>query len=288
MTDTGRRGADPSYRPRRTLPLRVEAVRQLRRRRTWIAFAVLLLLPWVLAAAFKIGGSPSGNDPNTPGLVTVATTGALNFTAFTLFASVGFLLVVAVALFCGDTVASEAGWASLRYLLAAPVPRVRLLRQKLIVALSLSALAVLSLPVMAMITGIYVFGWARLRLPATDTALPNGTALTRLLIIVGYTLVSELVVAALAFLLSVTTDSPLGAVGGAVGLVIVSNIIDAVTALGHWREFLPTHWQFAWTDALQPDLVWTGMVKGMVLSASYAVIFLALAVRRFRDKDVVS
>ncbi|GAA4483924.1 ABC transporter permease [Actinoallomurus oryzae] len=286
--ETGRRGADPTYRPRRTLPLRVEAARQLRRRRTWIAFAVLLLLPWVLAAAFKIGGSPSGDNPNTPGLVTVATTGALNFTAFTLFASVGFLLVVAVALFCGDTVASEAGWASLRYLLAAPVPRVRLLRQKLIVALSLSALAVLSLPVMAMITGIYVFGWARLRLPATDTALPNGTALTRLLIIVGYILVSELVVAALAFLLSVTTDSPLGAVGGAVGLVIVSNIIDAVTALGHWREFLPTHWQFAWTDALQPDLVWTGMVKGMVLSASYAVIFLALAVRRFRNKDVVS
>jgi ABC-2 type transport system permease protein len=287
-TTVGRRGADPAYRPRRTLPLRVEAVRQLRRRRTWIAFAVLLLLPWVLAAAFKLGGGPSGNNPNTPGLVTVATTGALNFTAFTLFASVGFLLVVAVALFCGDTVASEAGWASLRYLLAAPVPRVRLLRQKLVVALSLSALAVVSLPVMALITGIYVFGWARLRLPATDTTLPNGTALTRLLIVVGYVLVSELVVAALAFLLSVTTDSPLGAVGGAVGLVIVSNIIDAVTALGHWREFLPTHWQFAWSDALQPDIVWTGMIKGAVLSASYAVVFLALAVRRFRTKDVVS
>ena len=284
----GTRGADVSYNPRRTLPLRVEAVRQLRRRRTWIAFIVLLVLPWVLAAAFKIGGSPSGDDPNTPGLVTVATSGALNFTMFTLFASVGFLLVVAVALFCGDTVASEAGWASLRYLLAAPVPRVRLLRQKLVVALSLSALAVVALPVMAMITGIYVFGWARLRLPATDTTLPNGTALTRLLIVIGYVLVSELVVAALAFLLSVTTDSPLGAVGGAVGLVIVSNIIDAVTALGHWREFLPTHWQFAWTDALQPDLVWTGMVKGAVLSASYGVVLLALAVRRFRDKDVVS
>ncbi len=284
---TGRRGGDPSYNARKTLPLRVEFVRQLRRRRTWIAFVVLLLLPWILAGAFEVGGSPSGN-PNTPELVTVATTGALNFTAFTMFVSVGFLLVVAVALFCGDTVASEAGWASLRYLLAAPVPRVRLMRQKLIVAMSLAALAVVSLPVMAMITGIYVFGWARLRLPATDTALPNGTALTRLLIVIGYTLVSELVVAALAFVLSVTTDSPLGAVGGAVGLVILSNIIDAVTALGHWREFLPTHWTFAWTDALQPQIVWTGMIKGMVLSASYAVVLLALAVRRFRNKDVVS
>ena len=63
-----------------------------------------------------------------------------------MFVSVGFLLVVAVALFCGDTVASEASWASLRYLLAAPVPRSRLLRQKLIVAVAYAAAAVL-LPV---------------------------------------------------------------------------------------------------------------------------------------------
>ena len=31
--------------------------------------------------------------------------------------------------------------------------------------MSFAAMAVVSLPVMAMITGIYVFGWARLRLP---------------------------------------------------------------------------------------------------------------------------
>lgn len=274
--------------PRRTLPLRVEAIRQLRRRRTWITFAILLALPWVLAAAFKIGGSPSNDNGNTPGLAAFATTGALNFTVFTLFVSSGFLLVVAVALFCGDTVASEAGWASLRYLLAAPVPRLRLLRQKLIVALSYATLAVVSLPVMAMITGVSVFGWARLRIPPGDAPLPNGTALTRLVIIVAYILASVLVVAAMAFLLSVTTDSPLGAVGGAMGLVILSNIIDAVTALGHWREFLPTHWMSAWTDALQPQLQWSGMVKGTAVSASYAIVLLALAVRRFRDKDVVS
>jgi ABC-2 type transport system permease protein len=278
-------GNAPDFNPRHTLHLRVEFARQLRRRRTQLVFGILLILPIIIALAFKIGGD-AGND--APGLVSLATAGGSNFALFTEFAAVGFLLVVVVALFCGDTVASEAGWASLRYLLAAPVPRVRLLRQKLIVAMSLAALAVLSLPAMAMITGIYVFGWARLRLPTTDTALSDGTAAKRMLIIVGYTLVSELVVAALAFLLSVTTDSPLGAVGGAVGLVILSNIIDAVTALGHWREFLPTHWQFAWTDALQPDLVWSGMIKGAVLSTSYAIVFLALAVRRFRNKDVVS
>jgi hypothetical protein len=96
------------------------------------------------------------------------------------------------------------------------------------------------------------------------------------------------VVAGLAFLLSVSTDSPLGAVGGAVGLVIISNILDDVTALGSWRELLPTHWQFAWLDAMQAQITWTGMIEGTSVSVSYAVILLALAFRHFRAKDVVS
>jgi ABC-2 type transport system permease protein len=269
-----------------TLPLRVEAVRQLRRRRTSVAFGILLVLPWVLVAAFQIGGDPG--PEGRPSLVDVATASALNFALFALFVSIGFLLVVAVALFCGDTVASEASWASLRYLLAAPIPRARLLRQKLIVALGYAALAVVSLPLMSLIAGTVAFGWDDVRLPTGGTAVPAGEALGRMAIIVAYALVSQLVVAALAFLLSVTTDSPLGAVGGAVGLVIISNILDAVTALGSWRDFLPTHWMFAWMDVLQPSIQWAGMAKGTAISFSYAVVLLALAFRRFHAKDIVS
>jgi ABC-2 type transport system permease protein len=201
---------------------------------------------------------------------------------------VGFLLVVAVALFCGDTVASEAGWASLRYLLAAPVPRARLLRQKLLVALGYSTVAVLSFPVMSLVAGTVAFGWHPLKLPGTEAVLSPGAALARMGIVLGYVLVTELVVAGLAFLLSVSTDSPLGAVGGAVGLYIVSNILDAVTALGSWREILPTHWQFAWLDAMQPQISWGGMIEGASVSVSYALILFALAFRRFAVKDIVS
>ncbi|GAA2606274.1 ABC transporter permease subunit [Actinomadura fulvescens] len=275
----------PGYDVRHTLPLRVEVVRQFRRRRTLVAFGILLVLPWILVAAFKIGGDP-GPD-GIPSLVDVATSSALNFALFALFVSVGFLLVVAVALFCGDTVASEAGWSSLRYLLAAPVPRARLLRQKLIVALGYAAVAVVSLPLMSLVAGTVAFGWGSVELP-TGGSVPVSTAVGRMGIIVGYALVSQLVVAALAFLLSVTTDSPLGAVGGAVGLVIVSNILDAVTALGDWRDFLPTHWMYSWMDALQPQIQWTGMAKGTAISLTYALVLFALAFRRFRTRDIVS
>ncbi|MBB1242483.1 ABC transporter permease subunit [Streptomyces durbertensis] len=277
--------AAPGYRPGHTLPLRVEAVRQLRRRRTLVMGGLLAALPFILLIAFAIG------DGDRPGrritLMDTATASGLNFAAVSLFVSAGFLLVIPVALFCGDTVASEAGWSSLRYLLAAPVPRWRLLWSKLVVALAFSVAAIVLLPLVALAVGTVAYGWGPLRIP-TGGALPADEALLRLGLAVLFIVLSQLVTAGLAFWLSTRTDAPLGAVGGAVGLVILGNVLDAVTALEDWREFLPAHWQFAWLDALQPELVWDGMVKGTAVSLAYALVLFALAFRGFGRKDVVS
>ncbi len=276
----------PGYRAHHTLPLRVEAVRQLRRRRTLVMALVLALLPFVLVIAFAIGGAPEGQEDRVTLMATATASGA-NLAATALFVSAAFLLVVPVALFCGDTVASEASWSSLRYLLAAPVPRARLLGSKLAVALAFSAAAMVLLPLVALAVGTVAYGWGPLEMP-TGGELPIGDALVRLALVVLYIFLSQLVTAALAFWLSTVTDAPLGAVGGAVGLTIVGNVLDAVTALGSWRDFLPAHWQFAWADALQPHMEWGGMVKGVSVSVAYALVFLAFAFRGFGRKDVVS
>ncbi|MBX7468593.1 ABC transporter permease [Streptomyces sp. MAG02] len=284
--DTPAAETAPGYRARRTLPLRVEARRQLKRRRTLVMGAVLGALPFVLIVAFAIGGSPSSRNGRIT-LMDTATASGANFAATCLFVSAGFLLVVPVALFCGDTVASEASWSSLRYLLAAPVPRARLLWSKLAVALGFSAAAIVLLPVVALAAGTAVYGWGPLQIP-TGGSLGAGQAVVRLAIAVAFVVVSQLVTAALAFWLSTRTDAPLGAVGGAVGLTIVGNVLDAVTALGGWRDFLPAHWQFAWADALQPHLEWGGMLKGSAVSVAYALVLFALAFRGFARKDIVS
>ncbi|MEU2880623.1 ABC transporter permease [Streptomyces sp. NPDC007070] len=278
--------AASGYRAGRTLPLRVELARQLGRRRTLIMGGILAALPFVLVAAFAIGGDPGGRN-NQVTLMDTATASGANFAAVNLFVSAGFLLVIPVALFCGDTVASEASWSSLRYLLAAPVPRARLLWSKLAVGLGLSLAAMVLLPVAALAVGTAAYGWGPLRIP-TGGALDPGAAAGRLVVVVAYLFVSQLVTAALAFWLSTKTDAPLGAVGGAVGLTIVGNVLDAVTALGHWRHFLPAHWQFAWADAVQPHPQWSGMIQGTAISVTYALVFFALAFRGFARKDVVS
>ncbi len=279
------------YRPGRTLPLRVEALRQWRRRRTLVMGGVLAALPFVMIIAFAVGGGQDGGrgggGDGRVTLIDTATASGANFAATCLFVSAGFLLVVPVALFCGDTVASEASWSSLRYLLASPVPRARLLWSKLVVALGFSLAAMVLLPAVALAAGTAAYGWGPLKLPAGGV-LAAGDSVPRLALVVAYVFVSQLVTAGLAFWLSTRTDAPLGAVGGAVGLTIVGNVLDAVTALGSWREFLPAHWQFAWADALQPQLEWGGMVKGAAVSVSYALVLFALAFRGFARKDIVS
>jgi len=286
---------DNGFRPERTLRVRVEFVRQLRRRRTQLTALILLVLPVLIALAFQVSSGTDSAESSQDGgrrrggsaLVTLATTGATNFALFTEFASVGFLLVVIVALFCGDTVASEASWGSLRYLLAIPVPRARLLRQKLIVALSLSFGVNLLLPAWAFVVGGGFFGWAPGQSPLGGT-FSTEAALQRLLIVICYASIQSLLVAALAFLLSVLTDAPLGAVGGATLLVVVSNILDSITSLDPYRQFLPTHFQYSWLDALGQAVVWDDMMRGTGVVLVYSAVFFALAWWRFQNKDILS
>ncbi|HKT06172.1 MAG TPA: ABC transporter permease [Rugosimonospora sp.] len=285
-----REAAAPGYRPHATFSFRTEARRQLSRRRTQFALGFMVLLPLIVLAAFEFdSGQGDNNDRNGQfaSLVRVATDGGLNFALFTLLVSSSFLLIVVVALFCGDTVSSDATWGSLRYLLAIPVPRARLLGIKLLVAAVTSLVALALLTGTALLLGTLRYGWHPLRsMVAGD--LPAGTGLVRLLAIVGYLAVSLLVVAGLAFLLSVSIDAPLGAVGGAVLLQILSSILDQITALGSIRPYLPTHYAQAWLGLLSNPVQTDDLIKGCVSAVIYGTLFLGLAWWRFLRKDIVS
>jgi ABC-2 type transport system permease protein len=273
------------YRPEHTLPMRVELERQLRRRRTQVVFGLVALLPVLLWVAFEL--APDGPPTGSLSLVDLATGSGANFAVFALFASSSFLLVVVVALFFGDTVAAEASWSSLRYLLAAPIPRARLLRQKAVVAALLSLAALLLLPVVSLAVGTLAYGAGDLVSP-TGVSLDYAPAATRVLAGAVYLAVHLSWVAGLALLLSVSTDAPLGAVGGAVMVSIVSRILDQITALEGLRDFLPTHFDDAWAGLLSDPVDWGDMTRGAFSALTYALVFAVAAAWRFQRKDITS
>jgi ABC-2 type transport system permease protein len=281
-----------TYQANQTLPYRIELYRQLKRKRTAFAYGFVLSLPILVAIAVKFGPSGNSGGPTrlgsgTTDLIGLATLGAANFTTTMLYFSTPFLLVTVIALFNGDTVASEASWSTLRYLLASPVPRTRLLLQKIKVSLTLSLIAVLLVPLSAWIVGAIAFGFKPLQTPLGAT-FDNATALSRIGIMTGYLAISLLFVAGLAFYLSVRTDAPLGAVGVAVGISILLNILDAITALGVVREWLPVHYAFSWFDALSITIDWSQMIRGASYCAMAGILFYALAIMKFAKKDVTS
>jgi ABC-2 type transport system permease protein len=278
-----------SYSAQRTLSVRVELIRQLRRRRTAAACALVIALPIVVVLAVEFGSSPGGGgladgDFDIFGLMA---SGPWNFALSGLFFSSAFLLVILAAMFLGDTVAGEASWSTMRYLLAAPVPRRRFLFVKAAVGLLLTLAMLVVLVVTSFLLGLLAFGDGTLVSPLSG-ALGVGESTVRLAVITGYIAVTLLVPAGIAFLASVSTDVPLGAVGAAVVIVVVANILDAIEALGSVRGLLPTRYAGAWADALGPVIVWDEMAVGLFYNVTVFVVLVGVAIIRFERKDVMS
>jgi ABC-2 type transport system permease protein len=280
-------GAAAGYRPERTLRLGVELRRQFKRRRTIGVLVLMAALPLILIGALQLGGADEAEANSRINLVDVATASGLNLTLFVLFATTGFFLVVVFALFFGDTVASEASWGSLRYALATPVPRARLLRQKWLAALVLSIGSMVLLVVVAVVAGGIAYGFGDVETPL-GIALDQRTALVRLAGMVGFLAVHLLVVGTLAFWLSTVTDAPLAAVGGAVFTTVVFAVLEQVEQLGGIRDWFPTAFNFAWTDLLQTPVDSNDLFRGVIQSLLYIAVFTLLGFRHFARRDVTS
>ena len=280
------------YTPGKTLPYRLELYRQIKRKRTLFSYIFVISLPVIVALAVKFGTSGNSSGPTrfgsgTADLIGLATKGAANFTSTMFYFATPFLLVAVISIFNGDTVASEASWSTLRYLLAAPVPRTRLLIQKLKVSLTLSFISIVLLITTSWVVGAIAFGTAPMQTPLGVT-FGNAQATQRIVVIGFYLALVLLSVAGLAFYLSVSTNVPLGAVGGAIGIIILSNILDAISGLGAIRNWLPTHYSFSWFDALSSSIDWTQMIRGASYSLILFSVLISLAVIKFNKKDITS
>jgi ABC-2 type transport system permease protein len=162
-----------------------------------------------------------------------------------------------------------------------------LLAQKALASAVLSFAALVLLPLVAFLVGLVSYGAGEAVTPTGD-AVDFPTALAAIGMSVVYLAIQLIWVAGLALFLSVLIDAPLGAVGGAVLVSILSQILEQITALGSLRQYLPTHFAFSWSDLIATDIDWTNLAKGTMSSLIYGLVFGTLAYRRFMTKDITS
>ena len=264
----------------------VELTKQLRRLRTWIALGALMVVPVIATVAEKLNPERGrGFGPNA-GIEHFSRAGGLNDALTALFFMSPFFLVVVASVFSGDTVAGEANWGTLRYLLLRPVPRPKLLASKLAVAGMLALLATALISFTGLVAGTIAFGWHPVTAGPFELSVAKGGL--RLAVATGYVAWGLAGVVSFAFLISTLTDVAAGAIGGAIGLAVVSQILDNLDSVGSVRYALPTHYWQSWTQLFFPGASTTDMVRGVLLQVPYVVVFSALAFWRFQRKDILS
>ncbi len=134
----------------------VELRKLLRRPRTWATIAVLNSLPVLVAVLLQITDLAPRPGEGPPFLSAVLTNGAL-YPLAALAIVLPLFLPIAVAEVAGDSVAGEAQAGTLRYLLARPAGRTRLLVAKLVAVIAFVLVTVLVVAAVGYLLGQTMF-----------------------------------------------------------------------------------------------------------------------------------
>ena len=198
-----------------------------------------------------------------------------------------FLLPLTTGLLTGDAVAGEASLGTLRYLLARPVVRHRLVLVKYAAAMVLLTLLVAWILAVGLAAGGLAYGYGPLP-TLSGASLGAGPALLRLLGAGAYVVGGMAALGAIGVFASTVTDSAPGATVVTVGLAIVSQILDSLSALRPIHPYLVSHHWLAFVDLFRSPIEWTNLRGGLLLHGLYTLVFLAAAVAWFRRRDVMT
>lgn len=276
----------------------VELAKQLRRPRSWIVLAVLaavaVLVTVIIASTSAATPERIGNwgsvVPNSSGF----TMGLVGLNALLLF-----LIPLAVAIFAGESVAGEAGWGSLRYILARPVSRQRVLTSKAVVAGLFSVVAVAVVVAAGVLSGLVAFGWHPLSVLDLQRSTPFSTGLSTMapavaigrlaaaVVVVAGTMISTF---AFALFCSTLTDRAFTAVAGGVLFGLVSRSLDNIPGLHALTPWLPLtdKGTDVWNGLFFQPTDWSGLSHLALVQGVYAVVLLAAAAVVFQRRDVLS
>jgi ABC-2 type transport system permease protein len=278
--------ASPAALPRRpnTRVLRSELQLIFGRRRNLAGLAVLAGLPVILALAVRLDGEAGEGGPQFVALIT----GNGFFVALAaLGIEIGLFLPIAVATISVDAIAGEANTGTLRYLLAVPVARTRMLAVKYAAVVLFTFAATVWVAFVGLLVGLVTFGGGPVTL-LSGTQVGFGEGLLRLAAVCAYLAVCLSALGAVGLFVSTLTEQPIGGGIAVVMLTVASFILDSIPQIAWVHPYLLTHWWLAFGDLLREPVAWDGIRSGLISAGAYILIFGAAAWARFSGRDVTS
>ena len=256
------------------------------RRRTWAMLFAIALIPILLAVAVRLSSEELAPGEGPPFLAQVTQNGL--FTGFTaMLLAIPLFLPLTVAVVSGDTIAGEAGLGTLRYLLIAPVGRLRLLVVKYLSSLIFILAGTLTLMLAGAGIGAILFPIGPVTLLSGDT-ISMLEAFGRMGLVALYTTISMSGMAALGLFISTLTTVPVGAMTATLVMSGVSNILGNIPQLEWMHAWLFTYYWLDFADLMRVPIEWSSMLSNILLQIGWIAVFFSLAYGRFTTKDILS
>ena len=252
------------------------------RRRNQLLLLVAALFPLLIGIGLKLSAPHDGSGRSGP-----SSSGAAYFSqlagngVFLTFVALSLLLIlvlpVVVGVVSGDSIAGEAGYGTLRYLLA--------VKYAMIVVWAVTATFIVS--AIALVVGVALFGAGPVTLlSGTTVSLADG--LVHVLLVTLYVCAAMAAFGAIALAISTFTEHSIGAIAAAMIIVVASEVVDNIPQFAPVTPYMPTHWWLSFDSLLRSPIDTTTLWHGLLSFAVYAAVFCSIAWARFTSADVTS
>jgi ABC-2 type transport system permease protein len=256
------------------------------RPRNLAMLAVLAGAPVLLGVVMRVNTPAPGSDSEGAGVFVGEIAGnGVFLSLFALYVLLTVLLPLAVSVVSGDSVAGEAGLGTLRTLLTVPAGRTRLLATKYAMIVVFCFAATLLVAGLGLLMGAIFFPVGPVTLLSGDT-VSLAAGLGRLALIGCYVAIALSALGAIGLALSTFTQHAIAVMAAILVLVIVSEILDAVSQVAVIHPYLPTHFWFSFDALLRMPIEWWQVLHGLASFAAYIVIFGAVALTRMRRANI--
>ena len=275
--------------------LQLELFKIFRRPRTYISFAAIAAIIFLVLLAFYVDGK------NYIGFALQSLTASFDIDGKVLngylicFIILQALLVhvpLLIALVAGDMIAGEANMGTLRLLLTKPVSRTQLLMGKFAATLVYTILLLVWMALLALVVPILVFGTGDLLNLKSDQAiiLEKTDILWRYMAAFGFAAIAMSMVASLAFFLSLFAENSIGPIVATMSIIIVCTILSSLdipifTAL---RPYLFTTHMLGWKGFFDDPVHYPAVLRSAGVLLLHIILLFSATVYIFRRKDILS
>jgi ABC-2 type transport system permease protein len=259
------------------------------RRRNVILLAVVGLFPILIGVGLRLSSHPHRGGGGNGGLafVTQLTGNGIFLSFIALSILLTLVMPVAVAVIAGDSIAGEAGYGALRYLLAVPAGRTRLLGVKYASIVVFALAVTFEVAAVALVVGVILFPIGPVTLlSGTTVSLAEG--ILRLFLVALYVSAAMAALGAIGLAFSTLTEHAIGAIAALAIFVVASEVADQVPQFAVIQPYLPTHWWPTFDALLRVPIDSGTLLKGLFSFAVYLVLAALFAWARFTTADVTS